>query len=493
MKIVIASSEAVPFSKTGGLADVTSALAKSLSNRGHEVSLFIPHYPRIQAARNCLPLDRTDNRVEIQLGSKNATANLLWAQLPDSNARVFLVEQPDYFDREGLYGENGKDYPDNCERFVFFSRAVLEFVRRLVLCPDVVHANDWQTGLVPVLLDLEYRSQPAWERTASILTVHNMAFQGVFWHWDMQLTGIDWKYFNWKQMESYGHLNLLKSGIAFANKLNTVSPTYAQEIQTSEAGCGLEGILESRKDDLSGILNGIDDRIWNPETDNLIPSKYSAETVGRGKPQCKAALQSQVGLAVRDDVPLFGIVSRMTDQKGFDLIDEIAEELLSRELQLVILGTGEPAFEERFAALASHHPESIATIVGFDETLAHQIEAGCDFFLMPSRYEPCGLNQMYSLAYGTIPIVRRVGGLADSVVDSTETNISNGTATGFVFDEYDSGELLAQIDRALLCYAKSDLRMRLIDTGMRKDWTWNASALEYEKLYLEAQQAIQPR
>lgn len=489
MRILLASSEAVPFSKTGGLADVAAALSKALAERGHDVSLFIPHYPRIQARRRCPSLARSDVRVSVPLGEKKVEGRLLWARLPDSRARVFLVEQPEYFDRDDLYNERGRDYSDNCERFVFFSRAVMEFARHLVLLPDIVHANDWQTGLLPALLDVEYRNLPGFRSTASVMTLHNMAFQGVFWHWDMQLTGISWKYFNWKQMESYGQLNLLKSGIAFADKLSTVSPTYASEICTPEAGCGLDGILQMREPDLVGILNGIDTDVWNPQTDVLIEQNYSATTFSTGKAQCKAALQKQLSLPERPDVPLFGMVSRMTDQKGFDLLTALAGELMQRDLQLVFLGTGDPSYEAQLSNLAAAHPDKVSATIGFDESLAHQIEAGADLYLMPSLYEPCGLNQMYSLAYGTIPIVRRVGGLADSVVDATPQSIAAGAATGFVFPDYDASQLLATIDRALEAFQNRSLWEQVVRTAMGQDFSWNQSAASYETLYRSALQS----
>lgn len=482
MRIVLASSEAVPFSKTGGLADVATALAKALDARGHDVTLFVPHYPQIQKQRQTPPIHPGDLGFSVPIGGREVNGRVNWSELPGSGVRVVLVDQPDYFDRPGLYQAGGHDFPDNCERFVFFSRAVTELCRRLVLRPQILHANDWQTGLIPALLAVELAREPGFRETASVFTLHNMAFQGSFWHWDMTLTGLDWQYFNWRQMESYGHLNLLKTGIAFANRLNTVSPTYALEICTPEAGCGLDGILRARRDHLSGILNGIDPHDWNPATDLLIPQTYSAATFTEGKVACKQALQERMGLEVRD-VPVFGMVSRMTSQKGFDLIEHQAEAIMALDLQLAVLGTGDPHYEHVMRELAARYPGRVGVTIGFDEQLAHQIEAGSDAYLMPSLYEPCGLNQMYSLTYGTLPIVRRVGGLADTVVNLDADSELNQTATGFVFDNYRSEDLLSEIQRAVTVYADRSRWNQLVLNAMGTDWSWDRSARDYESLY----------
>ncbi len=483
MRIVLASSEAVPFSKTGGLADVSSALAKALRQLGHDVWLIVPHYPKVKTGGPVPEVQQTGRRIEVPVGQQRRTGMLLKSQLPDCDVPVFLIDQADYFHRAELYRESGQDYKDNCARFVFFSRAVLEVARSLELRPDILHAHDWQTGLIPALLAIEGKSTIGFEKTKSVFTIHNMAFQGQFWHWDMLLTGLSWKYFNWKQMEFYDHLNLLKTGIVFADAITTVSPTYAQEIQTSEFGCGLEGVLSSRSANLIGILNGVDTDIWNPETDKSLPANYSAESYSKGKAACKAQLQKRLGLPVRPDVPLFGIISRLTDQKGFDLICDGAAELMKFDLQLCILGSGEANYEKKLQDLAREHPNRVSLTIGFNDDLAHQIEAGSDLFLMPSRYEPCGLNQMYSLRYGTVPVVRAVGGLADSVVDATEWNLASGKATGFRFSDYDTRELLRQVTRAVDFFGDRDRWPRLVRTGMQQDWSWKRSAAEYASLY----------
>lgn len=496
MRIVLASSEGVPFSKTGGLADVASALAKALDAAGHPVWLIVPNYPQIQSKLgDRLPrIQTTGHAFDIRVGNRTVSANLFWAELPGSDVTVFLVDQTNYFDRPGLYGDpkTGRDYPDNAERFIFFSRAVLEASRRLFLRPDVIHVNDWQTGLVPALLDIDYQYVSGFERTASVLTIHNMAFQGRYPASDMPLTGLDWKYYNWRQMESYGQLNLLKTGIAFADQITTVSPTYAGEIQTPEGGFGLEGALADRRDDLTGILNGVDTEIWNPRIDPYLARDYSVRELlagdVHGKAACKTHLQQNLGLPIRHEVPLFGMVSRLTDQKGLDLIAAAAEQILQLDLQLCFLGSGEPRYEQLLQDLAHRHPEKVAARIGYNEALAHQIEAGADACLMPSRFEPCGLNQMYSLMYGTVPVVRTVGGLADSVVDATPETIRDGSATGIRFDDYSGPALAAAVRRAVDLFRKPEMWKGLIAAGMTQDWSWSRSAAGYLDVYRRAQE-----
>ena len=485
MRIVLASSEAVPFSKTGGLADVATALPKALAQVGHDVSLITPFYRQIveNKGTNVPAIESTGLKFHVSVGSKQVEGHILKSTLPGSRTNIYLIEQPNYFNRQGLYVEQDQDYRDNSERFIFFSRAVMEATRLLNLKPDIIHANDWQTGLIPALFKIEFQGSPGFEQTASIFTIHNMAFQGQFWHWDMLLTGLDWKYFNWRQMECYGHLNLLKTGISFADLVTTVSPTYSREIQTPEFGCGLNAALSSRHDDLFGILNGVDTEVWNPATDPHLSKNYSAATVNEGKAACKAALQRRLGLPERPDVMLLGSISRMTHQKGFQLVEQCSSMLLDQDVQFVFLGSGEPRFEEMLVKMAQGHPEKVATIIGYDEPLSHQIEAGADAFLMPSEFEPCGLNQMYSLIYGTVPIVRAVGGLADSVIDATDENIANRTANGFAFREFRSDVLFWNICRARARFADKPKWAGLQQTGMKQDWSWKHSANEYLRVY----------
>ena len=489
MRIVLASSEAVPFSKTGGLADVASALPKALAHVGHDTFLITPYYPQViqkNASANHPVIEPTGLSVHVPVGPKHVEGRILKSTLPGSRVIVYLIDQPIYFDRSGLYVEHDQDYRDNSERFIFFSRAVMEAIRVMGLSPDIVHANDWQTGLVPALFEIEYRDQPGFEHTASIFTIHNMAFQGQFWHWDMLLTGLDWKYFNWRQMECYGHLNLLKTGISFADLVTTVSPTYSREIQTPEFGCGLNGALSSRHDDLFGILNGVDTEVWNPSTDPHLVKNFSAASVADGKAECKAALQKRLGLPERPNVMLIGSISRMTHQKGYQLIEQCSHMLLDQDVQFVFLGSGEPRFEDMLLKMASDHRSKVATMIGYDEPLSHQIEAGSDAFLMPSEFEPCGLNQMYSLIYGTVPIVRGVGGLADSVIDASDENVANHTANGFSFREFRSDALFWNICRARAMYAEKQKWNQLQQTGMKRDWSWKRSADEYLHVYERA-------
>jgi starch synthase len=319
---------------------------------------------------------------------------------------------------------------------------------------------------------------------ATLFTVHNIAYQGQFWHWDMLLTGLDWKYFNWHQMEYYGKLNLLKTGLVFADAINTVSPRYAREIQTPQFGRGLEGVLQHRQDVLFGILNGIDTKLWNPAADPHLAAHYDAETVARGKPKCKAALQRELGLAQQPAAPLVGIIGRMDEQKGFDLVANVIPEWVGKtEVQWAILGKGEPEYHVRFKDLAHRYPQKVAVQLDFSDPLAHRIEAGADMFLMPSRFEPCGLNQMYSHRYGTVPVVREVGGLADTVVDATPENLAAGTANGFSFREDNALALSETLRRACDAYARPEVWSRLVATAMRQDWSWARSAAEYVKVY----------
>ncbi len=482
MKILIATSEAVPFAKTGGLADVCGALPIELARLGHEPVVIMPAYRQVHTAG--IPIERLGIRIELPIGARTVTGSLLKSYLPESQVPVYLVEQDEYFDRPQLYGEEGRDYRDNCERFVFFSRAVLESVRLLGLQVDVLHANDWQTGLVPAYLKIEQRGVPQFEHVVSLLTIHNISYQGNFWHWDMLLTGLDWKYFNWQQMEFFGNLNLLKTGLAFADRLNTVSPRYAEEIQSAPLGCGLEGVLQLRRGVLSGIINGVDYRQWDPQSDRFLPANFGLETAVQGKAICKAALQSELGLPAQPAVPVVALVGRLVDQKGIDLVAAVLRDWVQyREVQWVILGTGDNQYHDLFTTLAQRYPQKVAVRLEFANPLAHRIEAGADIFLMPSRFEPCGLNQLYSLKYGTVPVVRATGGLADTITDTTDETLAAGTATGFSFREYSGLALSETLQRACNLFRQKPVWNRLIENGMRQDWSWAQSARQYVQLY----------
>ncbi len=482
MNILVATSEAVPFSKTGGLADVCGSLPIELARLGHNPAVILPAY---RQTRYCgLPIEPMGIDFIVPIGSKTVTGHLLRSTLPGGQVPVYLVQQDQYYDREELYRSDGKDYIDNCERFVFFSRAVMEAIRLLKFPVDVIHANDWQTGLVPAYLQIEYRGMPGYEQIASLFTIHNLAYQGKFWHWDMLLTGLDWEYFNWHQMEFHGKLNLMKTGLTFADSISTVSPRYAEEIQSAPFGCGLEGVLHQRRDVLSGILNGVDAKQWNPVSDPHLPVNYGPDSVGQNKPICKAALQKEFGLPEREDVPLVGLIGRLCDQKGFDLVVEVIRERVEEmDLQWVVLGTGEPKYHELLQSLADRFPRKVAVRLEFSNPLAHRIEAGADLFLMPSRYEPCGLNQLYSLKYGTVPVVRATGGLADTITDTNEDTLAAGTANGFSFQEYSASALSETLNRASSAYSQPEVFNQLKATGIRQDWSWTHSAGQYEQLY----------
>ena len=502
MKVLYVASEVTGFAKTGGLADVAASLPPALASLGVDVAVMMPLYGFIR--HGTAKVEPTEHRFEVPLGARKIPSRLWHGTLPDSTVPIYFVDQPEFFDRVdpkagfGLYqhtGADGKleDYPDNSSRFAFFSRAVLEALPRLGFWPDVLHLNDWQTGLAPAYLR-EIRAKPRAERPAgyehirTIFTIHNLAYQGLFWHLDMPTLGLPWRLFTPEMLEFYGRLNFLKAGLVYADLLTTVSPTYAREIQTPYYGCGLHGVLLQRCDRLVGIVNGIDFSAWNPATDKHIAANYAVETLGDGKPRCKAALQEAFGLDVDPRKLLFGVVSRLADQKGIDLILKVMPDLLAREpVQLVVLGVGDKKHHDALTALQERFPKQAGARFELNEAIAHQIEAGADAFLMPSQYEPCGLNQLYSLRYGTVPVVRATGGLADTVVDATETNLAVGKATGFAFIPYSPPVFRDALNRCLRLYhGRPDAWRRMQETGMRQDWSWSRSAAEYVRLYQRA-------
>jgi starch synthase len=361
----------------------------------------------------------------------------------------------------------------------------MEAIRLLGLEIDVLHCNDWQTGLIPAYLKVEYPHAPRYMRIASLLTIHNMAYQGTFWHWDMLLTGLDWKYFNWRQMEFYGQLNLLKTGLVFCDSINTVSPTYAWEIQQHPLGCGLEGVLQSRRDVLSGIINGVDYAQWDPASDGNLDAEYTDANWHEGKAACKTALQQELGLPASPRVPVIGLIGRLAEQKGWSLVLDVMQRWATHvDAQWVVLGTGEPQYQEALARLAAEFPNKVAARLSFDEGLAHRIEAGSDMFVMASRFEPCGLNQLYSLRYGAVPVVRATGGLADTITNATPETVQSGAANGFSFDDFTAEALETALHRACRTYHdEPQIWAHLVETGMRQDWSWSASATRYVELY----------
>jgi starch synthase len=476
MKILFCAAEATPYAKSGGLADVAGALPAALAARGHDVRLVLPRYGWIPR-HSLRPLP---GAVIVALGSGSRFGALL--EDPAAPVPVYLLEHDAYFDRPWPYGPPDGAYGDNCERFSFLSHGALAVCAHQRFTPDVIHANDWHTALVPALLDTGF-GDPALQDTASVLTIHNVGYAGEFPKEDLIHTGLGWEHFTFLEFEIHDRLSLLKGGIAHATKLTTVSPTHALEIQTPEGGFGLDGMLRQRAADLHGILNGIDEAVWDPRHDPNLPARFGPGELS-GKARCKAHLQQTLGLPVRPEVPLIGLVSRLAHQKGTDVVAAAMERLLTLDLQLCILGSGDPHQEQALLRFAHHHPQRLAVSLGYNEALAHRIEGGADFFLMPSRYEPCGLNQLYSQRYGTLPIVRSVGGLRDTVESYDE---ATGAGTGFVFESLDPGALFDVVGWAVWAfYHRRDHLTEMAKRAMLKDFSWNRAAGAYEAVYEEA-------
>jgi len=488
MQIVMVASEVAPFSTEGGLADVIGSLPAALAELGHEVAVISPLYRgvRRQADRIGCPLERLDpGQISVPMGEADVSCAAWRTRLPDTNVSVYLLQNDRYYDRGGHYtsSSDNSDYQDNSERFIFLSRGALELCRFLGIRPDVVHTHDWHTGLVPIYIKHVYKDDFA--RTATVFTVHNLAYQGIFWHWDMKLAGLPWELFNWHMLEYYGNLSFLKAGLVGADVLTTVSKQYAREIQTERYGCGMHGVLRERADDLYGIVNGIDGQAWSPETDPVIPARYSAEDLS-GKAECKRALQARFGIEQDPDRPLIGMVCRLVDQKGLDLLAEALPDLLALGVQFVILGKGEPRYHHMLQLAQQRDPGSVGILLAYNEEAAHLIEAGSDMFLMPSRFEPCGLNQLYSMKYGTVPVVRATGGLVDTVSGYSQEGLDSGESTGFVFEDYSAVALTEAVRGAVELYRDGDRWRRLMLNGMAGDWSWRHSAREYTRIYEKA-------
>jgi starch synthase len=482
MKVLYISPEVVPFAKTGGLADVAGALPQALSARGHDVRVAMPYFRSVRASGS--DVRRRDATISAPVGDQMVHGGLLAGALP-SGTQVLFLDQPGYFDRDGFYGDASGDYKDNCARFVWFCRAALEAAKHIGFAPDIIHANDWQTALAPVFARLVYGGDPAIRNAATLLTVHNIAYQGVFSHWEMPLTGLAWSHFNWREFEFYGKLNLLKAGLVHSDGINTVSPTYAREIRLNETmGAGLDGVLRHRQDALWGIVNGIDGKEWDPATDALIPARFTVDDLA-GKARCKAALQSELGLPQEAKTPVIGMVLRLDPQKGMDLVMEGLPEMMAKGVQMAILGAGHERYHKALEETAKKYPRQVGVRLKYDNGLAHRIEAGADMFLMPSRFEPCGLNQLYSLRYGTVPIVRATGGLVDTITDASREGLRSGKANGFNFGTFTSPAMMTAVDRALGAYRDGKAWTKIVRTGMKQDWSWGNSAREYEGLYME--------
>ncbi len=479
MRILYAASEVAPFAKTGGLADVAGSLPAALARLGHEIKVVMPKYGGVKESQ--WKLKRRDH-FSVRLAGQTDYPFTVWScTLPEAQVEVLFLANDRLFGRSGLYQEQGKDYPDNLERFSAFSRAVLEVPKLLKWSPDVLHCNDWQTALALAYLKAHFAGDPLYRKIGTLLTLHNLGYQGLFPKHEFSKLGLPPEYFTPETLEFYGKVNLLKAGLVFSGLLNTVSPTYSREIQTTEFGHGLEGVLRGRREDLFGILNGVDYQQWDPAHDSYIPHSYDRSHL-QGKHLCKEALQRECKLPVIG-VPLIGMINRFTIQKGIDLVIRILNELMHLDLQVVILGIGEQAIQQKLMRAMNRYPEKLSVHFSFDEALAHRIEAGADMFLMPSRYEPCGLSQLYSLRYGTIPVVRKTGGLADTVVDATPANMASGKATGLVFESASSHSLLTTLRLALHLYKDHSLWERIMRTAIAADFSWDRSAREYVKLY----------
>jgi starch synthase len=464
-----------PFAQTGGLGDVAGALPAVLAGRNHQVTAFLPKYRTIDLARHRFA--SRPEKIHVSLGDRTEVAGLWEGER--GGVRVILLDHDGFYDREGLYQEKGRDYPDNAERFIFFSRGVLEAVKVLDLQPDVIHCHDWQSGLIPAYVKTVYGSDPYFADVASLLTIHNLGYQGVFPAAVFPLTGLPEDLFTPGGVEFWGKVNFLKSGLVFADLLNTVSVTYSQEIQTPEFGYGLDAVLGQRATDLFGVLNGVDYQDWNSRTDPYLVGAYSSEDL-TGKAACKRNIQEIMGLPARAEVPLCGVVSRLAYQKGIDLVVATAERLLSLDVQMVLLGTGDPELERALQDLHRRFPDRLGVRMRFDVALSHKIMAGADIVLIPSRYEPCGLNQMYALAYGTIPVVRATGGLRDTIIPFDP---GGGTGNGFTFTRAEADDLLEAVRHAIALFRDKAAWGRLMANAMAADFSWERPAREYERLY----------
>jgi len=476
VKILLATSEIHPYSKSGGLADMVGALAKFLARAGHDVMVVTPLYPGI---REQFPSMRIlDWKLNFPMRERMLRGEV-WSLAAADNLRIQFIHQPELYYREGLYGEDGAVYSDNADRFIFFCKAVVNLARHLPFKPDLVHVHDWQAGLVPLMIRHQKDFYQWHDAPATCLTIHNLAYQGNFPWWQFGLTNLPFDYFNSGDAEFFGTMSCLKAGIVYADMITTVSPTYAREITTPELGCAMDGILRTRAEVLTGILNGVDYDEWNTTHNPLLPHPFSADNL-EGKKAQKAALQAELGLPVKPDAPLFGTISRLADQKGMPVELAALEEMLAAEMQFVLLGNGDPVFSAAFLDLARRHPDRVAVRIGFDQGLSHRIEGGCDFYLMPSHFEPCGLNQMYSLRYGTVPIVRATGGLDDSVIDATE---DAARADGIKFYEYAPRALAKAIRKALALFPHPEVLDHYRQNGMRADFSWERTVLKYEEFY----------
>jgi len=480
MHVAFAASEGVPFSKTGGLADVVGALPRALAAQGHQITVYLPRYrqTKLTDARTVV------RSITVPYDDKYRFCSVVAG--PSANGvSYYFIDYPPYFDRDALYGTPAGDYPDNAERFAMFSRAVIE-AAKILGAPQIFHCHDWQSALVPVMLRTFYAEDPAFKDVANVFTIHNMGYQGLFPAEILPLLMLPWDLFTITKMEFFGQVNFLKGALVYSDFVTTVSKKYSQEIQTTEYGFGLEGVLRNRAATVTGILNGVDYDEWSPETDKYVTTQFSPKALA-GKAKDKQDLLQTFGISNADaKLPVIGIVSRFAAQKGFDLIAQVMDRLAREDMILVVLGTGDKEYEEMFLRLQKQFPQKIAVKVAYDNAIAHKIEAGADIFLMPSRYEPSGLNQIYSLKYGTVPIVRATGGL-DETIEPWDARTGKGT--GFKFYEYNGESLLLTVKAALQAFRDVGSWQVLMRNGMARDFSWSASAKEYLKVYERARQA----
>ncbi len=486
MRILFVCSEVVPFVKTGGLADVCAALPKKLHERGHDVRIVMPRYRAVDVAKfNLLPLMP---EMKVRYGGDTFSGEVMRTSYPGTEMPVYFVDLPNLFDRDGIYNASNHDYLDNDRRFACFNMAALWLLKGLDWQPEVIHLHDWQAGLIAALLKHhpEVCTNEFFTRIKSVLTIHNLAYQGNFGPQLVGDIGLPWSIFTSEGMEFYGRASTLKAGIVYSDIVTTVSETYAEEILRPEYGANLEGVLNARKSRLHGILNGIDTKVWDPATDTLIAKPIHAAS-GKGRAECKAALQELCGFPKKPNVPLLGLTTRLTGQKGIDLFADAVNTLLTEDVQIVVLGTGEERYENLFREGAHRFPRKFAAKLSYDETLAHRIYAGSDIFLIPSAFEPCGLTQMYAMRYGAIPVARATGGLVDTVIPATIERIEKGVATGFLFTHYNAGAFLEAIHQAIHLYRNDQGHWdKLRRNAMARDFSWDRSAVAYEGLYGKA-------
>lgn len=475
LNIVMAAAESAPYAKTGGLGDVVGAISKALVAQGATVTVFLPLYGSIDRER--FSLKPTGRSFTVPLSDRQESGEIFSGEM--GGVRYYFIRHDPFFDRPFLYGTNEGDYPDNAARFVFFSKAVLESIRTLGLRPDIIHSHDWHAGLIPLFLKTQASDDPSLQNSASLFTIHNLGYQGLFWHYDWHLLNLPWEYFSPEALEFYGKINFMKAGLIFADALSTVSPRYAKEIQTAEYGHQLEGVLRKRRKDLYGILNGIDTEEWDPSRDPHLPFRYDAKSL-EAKGACKAALQRELHMPIDKETPLLAMVTRLSEQKGIDLLEAAFERIMSSNVQLVVLGSGDKGYETRLQQLAKDYPQRAVVKIAYDYGLAHRIEAGADLFLMPSKYEPCGLSQMMSLRYGTVPLVRATGGLDDTV---TQFNPKTLKGNGFKFSAYTPTAFFRQIQQALSLFREKKKWQSLIRNGMEGTYSWDHSAERYIRLY----------